>query len=243
MNTIIAIQTSRKDSVGVPNKNISIINGKTLFKYNLDQAIKVDQIDKVFVVSDIDEALDYNPSDKLQPIPLTKIISNGNHYQAIKYGVEQAEKHLKTPADVIVILLGNSIGAQTNDLNNALNIMKDDPSLDSICSVSQLNAYNPARAYKLTAEGNLNTLVPQSAIPALMQSKFANERNVVGDAFFFNGSFWICRRKTLFENTGLLPFPWLGHKIHPFIQDYYLEIDEPFDLHILDALARQQKLQ
>lgn len=239
MNNIIALQTSRKESIGVPGKNTALIQGKKLFQFNLDQALKVDVIDNIFTVSNIEEVLAYK-NDNIIPISLPEKIANANHYGAIRYGIKNAEMHMNRRSDIVIILLGNSIGAIASDLKKAVEVLVRDPSLDSVCSVSKMNAYNPARAFKVTSSGKLNTIMRQEVLKEMLHEGSSNERNILGDALFFNGSFWVCRRDVVMSNSGMLPFPWLGQNIYSYLQDYYLEVDEPFDLHIVNTIISEK---
>ena len=50
---------------------------------------------------------------------------------------------------------------------------------------------------------------------------------------FFNGSFWLTRRKNIFSNTGKLPYKWLGNNIYPYIQKTCMEVDDKWQLEFL----------
>ena len=84
--------------------------------------------------------------------------------------------------------------------------------------------FNPFRAF--TIENNLlKTYLNQSAIEIGTKIDNVNDKNSAGDIYFANGSFFICRRDTLMKKEGLLPFPWLGYKIKPWVQKVTMEID------------------
>ena len=76
--------------------------------------------------------------------------------------------------------------------------------------------FNPYRAYKKNNSNGLETYVPQENYPDINN---LNNKDAFGDAYFFNGSFWVCRREAIMNNNGLKPFTWLGQSIYPVVQD------------------------
>jgi hypothetical protein len=92
--------------------------------------------------------------------------------------------------------------------------------------------FNPFRAYEIR-NGCLTTIVPQGLIQEKAKMKNINDKDSAGDIYFFNGSFWICRRETLVKNEGLLPFPWLGTRIRALVQEDVMEIDAEWQLKCL----------
>ena len=73
--------------------------------------------------------------------------------------------------------------------------------------------------------GFLKTYMDQDRISSGTKIRNVNDKNSAGDIYFANGSFFICRRDILMKKEGFLPFPWLGFKIKPWIQEVTMEID------------------
>lgn len=157
---------------------------------------------------------------------------DASHHDTIKHAILCMEKELGEKIDIIVILLGNSIGARTVDLDSAIQMLADCQDLDSVQSVSKYNMYNPFRAFKIEND-KLITSIPQNQIKENAVTSNINERAAAGDIYFFNGSFFVIRRDVVFKDDGLLPFTWLGKNIAPFIQDAYMEVDADWQLEYL----------
>ena len=234
--TTVALQTSRAGSESVRNKNCLLIGGQPLYQYNLKHAKKCPSIDSIFAVTDISEVQQWTSNSGMNVVALPPDVSNANHYQAIRYGLKEVETRLGCEIDIVIILLGNSLGAESADLECAIQNLKADATLDSVCSVSEFNAFNPGRAMRVGPQSLLETVVPQDILRKAYESDEFNTKTAMGVTLFFNGSFWVCRRKPLVENAGMLPFTWLGNRILPFRQRTFMEIDAPWQVPMVELL-------
>lgn len=237
---IIALQTARKGSKSVRHKNTLPIHGKPLFLHNIVHAQESSYITNVYISTD-DETIcsysnDYNFHIIHRPDELAGDLAS--HHDVILHSLYEIEKKEGELIDILVILLGNSLGAITNDLNDGIKLLIDNPKADSCMSVSEFNMFNPFRAYK-SLNGYLETVVDQSFIIANQKHQNINDKQSAGDIFFFNGSFWICRRQAILDNNGLLPFQWLGKKILHIIQDTTMEIDAKWQVECIKQLIQK----
>ena len=154
------------------------------------------------------------------------------NYAAILHGLREIEKIEMVNVDILVILLGNNRGAYIQDLETAINCVINEE-IDSCISVSEYNMFNPYRAYK-EDNGLLNTYIDQDEIEKQQTNSHKNDKDAFGNAYFFNGSFWVCRRQAIIDNTGLLPFSWLGRKIKPLVQDSsVMELDDKWQVPVI----------
>lgn len=233
MKDIVALQTAKFASSGVPGKNTKQTHGKPLFAHNLLTAIDVTTIDQVFCLTDIPGARDLVPSGRVEVLDLPADVAIANHYDAIIYGLSEIEKRRGSECDIVVVLLGNSYGLESDDLEVAISRLVHDSNLDSVCSVSSFNCFNPVRAWSIVD----NRLV--SALPfdqLLTRKSPTNERATLGDIYFFNGSFWVIRRDVLVANDGAPPFPWLGRNISAFPQSSRFELDHSWQIPFFENL-------
>lgn len=233
---VLALQTSRNGSKGVPGKNTFEIRGKPLFAHNLEYARDCIQIDCVMAVSDIPEVQDYCVNNGIDSVDLPEEYTQdgSSHHESMMYGLRCAEDCYQTQFDIVVILFGNTIGARTEDLASAIRMLKGEPEWDSIQSVSEFNMFTPFRAMRETEDGSLETIMPQSMISEMAQGN-PNDRRSAGRVLFFNGSFWITRREALVNHKGQLPFPWLGKKIGSYYQPTIMEIDASWQIKLLES--------
>ena len=234
---IFALQTARAGSKSVPNKNIMEIKGKPLYLHNVLYALQSDLIEDVYV------STDYEFIDNLKDQYGYKVINrppemcedDSSHQQVMVHGIEEIELRTGEDCDILVVLCGNTLGARTKDLDLAIQKMIDDPSIDSVQAVSEYTMFNPFRAFKIGEDGFMNTVVSQDFIKNNLKGSLPNDRNSAGDVYFMNGSFWIIRKEALYRNNGLYPFPFLGNKILPYVQETMMELDAPWQIKFLES--------
>lgn len=237
---VVALQTSRASNLGVPGKNELEVGGRPLFLHNLAAAASAATISAVFAISDIDAVHAAAAAGGFRALPLAPQLAAGEHYGAIRAGLDAVERELAATVDVLVVLLGNSLGATGADLDRAVETLMADPDLDSVCSVSEFNTFNPLRALRATPGGLLEPIVDYAALASSASGAALNRRDALGDVLFFNGSFWVCRRAPLVANDGAPPFPWLGRRVAAARQAPCMEVDAPWQVAVLEALAAQQ---
>lgn len=218
---ICALSTARAGSKSVKDKNILDLKGTPLFAHPIKKANNSKYISSVFCSSDHPQIL--NSGDKYQYTPITRpeelCGDNSPHQSAIIHGLQEIEKK-KGKLDYIVILLGNSIGAEPEDIDSAIESIG---TADSIVSVNEMNMFNPSRAW-LIKNNHCETYIPQNEL-FKKSSGLTNDKNAFGDIYFFNGNFFITKRDAVFKK-GNAPFTWLGKTIKPYIQkNVFMEID------------------
>ena len=233
-----ALQTARSGSKSVPNKNIMQIKGKPLYLHNVQYALQSELIKDVYVSTDYqcihDQSEKYGFKTIDRPSELCQDYSS--HRDVMLHGIQEIEKRTGEECDYVIVLFGNTLGARTIDLDNAINMIKNNSNLDSIQSVSEYTMFNPFRAFKIEEEsGLLSTVVEQKFIKKSIQGKLPNDRNSAGRCYFMNGSFWIIKKEAILKNNGLLPFPFLGKKIGAYIQETMMEIDAPWQIKFLES--------
>lgn len=237
---IAALQTARGGSKGVPNKNILPVGGQPLYLYNVRYALECPLIEQVHISTNIPEIIEAAPRFGYRIVhrPPELAHDEASHHDAIRHGMRAIEQAAGREVDLLVVLLGNSLGAESGDLLGAIRLLQDTPEADSVQSVNAFNMFNPFRAMKIDS-GLLDTYIAQDAIRKQARLSLTNDRAAAGATYFFNGSFWVCRRRAIESDDGLLPFPWLGKRILPWIQQRtYLELDEPWQKTVLEEIAR-----
>jgi len=237
---VVALQTARAGSKSVKDKNLIVYGNHPMFLHNVIQAYHCSVIDRVYISTDIPSILGYNygHEEKYKVIKRPAILckDNSSHLDTMIRGVIAIEKDLMEQIDVVVVLLGNTPHASTGDLTRAITQFKDKfDEFDSCMSVGKYNMFNPFRAFHTLSDGSLTPIVNHATADFLANRKNQNDKDCFGDTYFFNGSFWILKRKTLMNHTGRSVFPWLGDKILPYEQPAYCqEIDAEWQL---DALV------
>ena len=240
MTNVVALQTARAGSKSVVNKNIMKIGGKPLYRQSLDHAISSKLISKSYVSTDIEEIIKNKDGIEYEVILRPEILAgdNASHQDAMIHGIEEIERRSGVEVDIVVVLLGNTLGASSDVLDRAVQFLIENEDFDSVLSVSEFNMFNPLRAYQKSPKG-LITFLSQEIIQSQVKIKNSNDKNSAGDVYFANGSFFICRSNVVKSKKGMLPFPWLGFKIKEWIQDPMMEIDAPWQIDVLKSQVRK----
>ena len=229
---IYALQTARAGSKSVPNKNIMEFNGKPLYLHNVHHAKASNYIKDVFVSTDCEFILDNCDGYQVIDRPEYLCRDDSSHHETICHGLDMIEKITGDKVDYLVVLLGNSLSAYTDDLDAAIKEIISSPETDTILSASELNMYNPLRAF-VNDNGYLKTYLTQDEICDKAAHYNINDKNSAGNIYFFNGSFHVTKRDVLFDR-GKYPFQWMGNTIKPYFQDAScMELDAKWQIEVL----------
>tara|TARA_A100001515_G_scaffold65090_1_gene51571 strand:+ start:1420 stop:2142 length:723 start_codon:yes stop_codon:yes gene_type:complete len=233
---IVALQTARAGSKSVINKNIMLMGKKPMYRHALDKAIGSSKIDHVYVSTDIQEIIN-SDSAQYQAFERPQHLAqdDSSHQDVMIHGIDWIEKSLGAQVEIIVVLLGNSLGSSSKVLDDAIKMLQDNPDADSIVSVSEFNMFNPFRALKISG-GLIETWLEQDKISEMKTIRNVNDKKSAGNIYFANGSFFICRRSAVLSKEGNLPFPWLGKKILPWVEEAAMEIDAPWQAEVLKSM-------
>ncbi len=135
---IYALQTARAGSKSVKSKNTMLFDDKPLFQHPVEKALQSKLIKQVYISTDI--YLIKRNSDNLpywvisRPDELAG--DDSSHHDVMIHGINEIEKQTQETVDILVVLLGNSLGAEGKELDRAIQFLVDNPEYDSIQSVS-----------------------------------------------------------------------------------------------------------
>ena len=200
---VIALSTARKGSKSVHNKNILPVNGTPLFLHPIKKALNSKKISSVYCSTNED---------------------------AIVHAINDIECKTGKKLDIVVLLLGNTLGADAIDIDSAIDMIDG---YDSVISVNEMNMFNPSRAWKIE-DGMCKTIISQDK---LKKTPLPNDKNSLGNVYFFNGNFQVLRRDVVISGEGDLPYRWLGRSIRPYIQnEVYMEVDAKWQLEYINNI-------
>ena len=240
MINVYALQTARKGSKSVINKNIMDINGKPLYRHPVDKVLNSKIIKEVFISTDIELIIENKEKINYKVIKRPKHLceDNSSHHDTMIHGLKEIEKEKKENVDFLVVLLGNSLGSTGEEIDKAIEFLKNNDWYDSIQSVSEFNMFNPLRSFKIE-NNQLHTCIDQKEIKKTSILENINDKKSAGNVYFANGSFFICKRDVLLSKKGLLPYPWLGNKIKPWVQKTNMEIDAYWQSFVLKEIDNE----
>lgn len=222
------LQTARSGSKSVKHKNILEVGGIPLYEHNVRMALDFEGSLGTYITTDCSYIKSNAPSGvKVINRPVELCQDNSSHQEAMRHGLLEIEKDLNCRLDAVFILLGNSVPKNKEDMEKALNIIQKDNKVDSVICLSKFNMFNPFRCFKVE-EGKIESVVKKDFVGR----KNTNDKNSMGDFYFCNGGFQLCRRSSIF-GAGSFVYPWLGENVKPIVQDFTMEVDAAWQLDIL----------
>ena len=144
---IVALQTARAGSKSIPKKNLLEVDGHPLFAHSTRAAVGCELINSVWCSTDDAVIKSYSDFYDFTVIDRPPELSGDtdSHLEVIRHGVRHIEDQIGVQ-DVVVLLLGNVTGIDSQCLTSAIDMLED---YDSVVSVSELNMFNPYRAHTI----------------------------------------------------------------------------------------------
>ena len=220
MISITAIIPARGGSKGVPKKNKILIGGKPLISYTIEAALKSKFLSRIVVSSDDKEIIEI--AKKYKGIEIhhredsmsTDTSLVGETVNAIlEYDVN----------DAVMILQPTAPIRTGKNIDEAIQLLNDNSSVNSIISVVEMNDIHPARMY-WNRDFSLVPIMPEFE---------KLRRQDIPMAYYRNGSIYLTRKKAFMIDQSFIIKPIMPY-IMPF--NWLLNIDEPRDILIAEAL-------
>jgi len=137
---IIAIIPARGGSKGLPHKNIKILEGKPLLAWSITTALSSKYIDEVCVSSDDEKIRKLGRKHGAQtPFVRPSILAQDTSptMDAIFHTLDYYQQNLKQNFDIIVCLQPTSPFRETEDVDDALELLINNENAWSVASVTQ----------------------------------------------------------------------------------------------------------
>ncbi len=233
---IYALSTARAGSKSVIGKNLLNIQGKPLYLHNILASMANNEIKRTYLSTDIPEAIELGKKWGYEVIrrPDELCQDKSTHDDTIRHGLLEIERLIGHELDILVVMLGNTMNVNEEDLNRGIEQLRNSPDADSVVTVIQANHFNPIRAYVAQGSGaGLTTYLSQEDIYKRTADVDISDKNSVGDIYFQNG-LWFLRRRAVMEEGGMLPFAWFGNNVEYLEQDPSLqEVDAEYQIKLL----------
>jgi len=217
--TIPALLLGRGGSSGFPGKNLYKILGRPLMAYPLLAATESKHVDRTYVSTDSEEIMavghKYGAEVIVRPPELCMNRALGE--DAFVHGYRVIAERLAAQGgsvEFMVLLFANAATITGELIDQGIEILRADPSLDSAVTVSRYNMWSPLRARKVDENGCLQPFVTFETFgdPRTLNC----DRDSQGDVWFADMGVSIVRPHCL-ENlqSGILPQKWMGRRIAP----------------------------
>ena len=223
---IAGLLLGREGSVGFPGKNLYPVLGRPMMAYPLMAALQARYIDEVYVSTDSESITEVATSFGARIIqrPPELATKEALGEDAYVHGFRYVRDVLGKSVDLMVLLFCNAATILADTLDEGIEVLRQDPALDSAVTVSCYNMWSPVRARKIGTDGLLRPFVPFETFgdPATLDC----DRDSQGDVFFADMSASIVRPRCLDHlHEGVLPQRWMGRRIFPLKQWGGVDVD------------------
>ena len=237
---VLAIIPAREGSKGIKDKNVAACNGKPLIAWTIEAARKAGEIDRLIVSTDStryrdilehDYGVDLFPFIRPDKYAKDKTPSSDVIIHALDKLAEQGEEY-----DIVVLLEPTSPLRTPEQINEAIQLLKQAPRARALVSVVEDSNHHPLLAFEIQKNGQLvpyGTLTgPSAADPAYPGHP---RRQALRPAYFMSGDLYLSYVDTYRERLSFNHELTAAYKVEHWQAP---EVDEPQDLIIVDALLK-----
>ena len=235
MNVALAI--GRAGSTGLPGKHFFQVAGRPLMAYPMMAAQNARLIDRTYVSTDSPEiaaeAAKYGAIHIQRPPELAT--NSALTEDVFRHGYEFICNHIGEEPETVTLLFCNGATITPGIIDEGIEILRKDPSLDSSVTVSKYNMWSPLRSATIGDDG---LLVP---FTRTMEFDGGNcDRDSQGDVYFCDCSVFVVRPRCFdYDKLGEQPFRWVGRRVFPMKQTAGLDVDFEYQLGQVEYWLRQ----
>lgn len=233
---IAAVLLGREGSIGFPGKNVHPILGRPLAAYPMLAAQNAKEVDQVYLSTDSSRLKDLAREhrvkiiDRPAELASTRALAEDAYIHAYEHIRNVHEEEL----ELLVLLFCNAPTVLSSTIDEGIERLREDPSLDSAVTVSCYNMWSPIRARRVDAKtGLLQPFAPLEAYGDL--NIFNCDRDSQGDVLFADMGVSIVRPRCLADiESGALPQRWMGQTILPLRQEGGCDVDYEWQMPMVE---------
>lgn len=253
---IIALVAGQEDDKKFPGRNTFPLLGRPMMVYPILAAQHANEVDRVFLTTDSPSIERVAAGMGVTTLP-RRLEVRGPSVRLIKVVVEasaQATKAIGETPEAIVLLLCNAPTVTGGLIDHGVEILRKDPSLDAVMSVSLHNEFHPSYALRMSEGGLLRSYTAdcetlkkkdESYFPDALLWVF--RPRVLAAASCVQGlSEWImdCERLRVFplvhEGYGDVDYAWQVPAIEEWLRRHgFSQQATPYGLRVSSALIAQ----
>ncbi len=235
----VALVIGKKNSVGVPGKNIRKLLGRPAAEYAFIAA-KYAGIKKIYVSTDSDEIASIGkgyssihivrPPELATPEALTE--------DALLHAYEFIKKDLSDKEITsFTLLFCNNPAINVNLLKKAIDFVSNTNEYDSCFSVAKYDMFSPARARKLNEEMEIKPFIDLN----LLGKEVSSIRDSQGSCYFCDLSIQVMKPSCFDQmNDGQLPFKWQGRRSKAIETDFGFDIDTEWQYVVIEHWLKKK---
>jgi len=230
-NRILGVTLARGGSKGIPQKNISLLDGLPLIAYTIQEALRSRYLTNYIVSTDCTIIAQVSKSlgadvPFLRPAELSS--DTATSAAALKHATLYMEELLNCRFDYVVELMATNPFKTSEHIDHIIEKIIDTHA-DSVIGVNKLEDHHPARIKRIVDDFIVDFAVPETS---------SRRQDLKPDAYIRNGSIYAIKRDLLVESE----YRYGGSNSRPYImpQECAINIDTPFDLLVAAALMEKK---
>lgn len=213
--SVVALLLGRAGSTGFPGKNTLPVLGRPLMAYPLLAARDSRHVERIYVSTDSPEiaAIGRDHGAEVIDRPPELCTPEALGEDAFRHGYEVI-RDSGVEVELLALLFANAPTVSGELIDRGVELLREDPALDSAVTVSRYNMWSPLRARRQADDGTLQPFVPFETFgdPATLNC----DRDSQGDVWFADMGLSVVRPRCLEAmEEGLLPQRWMGRRIAP----------------------------
>jgi CMP-N-acetylneuraminic acid synthetase len=234
---ITALIIGRAGSSGIPGKNILKILDRPMMAYPLLAAQNSKYCEKIFVSTDCQNISEIGRRYNAQIIDRPDYLASNEALaeDAYIHGYEQIRKTINQEPEFLILMFCNGATVLSKYIDEAVELLRADPNLDSVTTASEYNMFSPLRAKKIDENGKLIPFVPVE----YFGEDASCDRGSQGDVWFADCSLFVVRPHCMNKRNGYPPFTWLGKNVKPLKQVGGQDIDSEWQVPIVEHWLRK----
>jgi D-3-phosphoglycerate dehydrogenase len=232
---VIALIAGQQEDKKFPGRNTFPLLGRPMMVYPILAAQHAEEVDRVFVTTDSPAIERVAAGMGVTTLPRSPEVS-GPSVRLTEVVIEaagQATKAVGEMPEAIVLLLCNAPTVTAGLIDHGVEILRKDPSLDAVMSVSMHNEFHPSIALRM-GEGGL--LRPYAADREALKKK--------DEAYFPDALLWVFRSQVLSaapRGQGLSE--WImdcaRHRVFPLVHEGYGDVDYVWQVPAVEEWLRR----
>ena len=223
----------KKNSSGVPGKNISQVLGKRLCEYPIIAAKNTSLISEIYVSTNCPTIAEVGLKYKCNIIDRPKEHDNPDTLteDVLEHAHTEIKERYSKPIDYYVLLYANGAFVDSEMIEKAVEKLDNNPDFDSCVGAVSADMFTPIRAKRILNNGELKPFIDLKHF-----GEITSNRDSAGSAYFIDLSLQIIRPHC-FENMNgnQKPFLWLGKKILSFEKEFGGDLDAEWQYAVLES--------
>lgn len=230
---IAALICGRAENAPFPGRNTFPLLGRPLMVYPLLAAAHCRQVDRLFLTTDdvgMMQVGRHHSAEIIERPPELRAAETSLE-EILLHGYRDIVRKTGSDLEMLVVLLANAPTVTGDLINQGIEMMRADPALDAVLTVSRQNAVAPPHALKLAGNGLLTSWLdlPRENFP---------------DAYFPTALLWILRPLSFFARPSPAARPneivnTAAQRVAPLVHEGYGDVDFAWQIPAVEDWLRR----